>query len=501
MDDVLTCRGLSVAYPNGAQPLRDVSFAVRPGECFAVVGGSGAGKSTIARALMGLHLRGTRITGEVRLGAQDMTGASRAAWRGVRGRQVGFIAQNPWSGCDPLRPVRDHVAEAWRCHGLAVSWPDIAARLDRLDVAGAASRMAQAPHTWSGGMLQRASIAAAGALAPPLLIADEPTSALDADRAQSVLEALRAQGSAVLLISHDIGLVLRNADRVGVLHQGRLVEQGPPDVLQRAPKHAETRRLLAALAPLPPRRAAPTAAPLLRLDRVSARYDRGRVRALEAADLSIAAGQIVGLQGPSGCGKSTLLRIAMGIERPTGGRVWRAAALERPAAVLPVFQDPVGSLVPHWPIWRSVAEPLTAPGLPRLSRAARRDQALLGLAAVGLDGIDPDARPAELSVGQCQRVAIARATVARPALIVADEPTSALDSPSTWQVSRLLRDAAEAGTAVLIVSHDTAFLTRLADRVIGLQAGTKPSPHSQPQQVATQQVATEGVPGEVPVAV
>ncbi len=476
MQPVLTCKGLSVAYATGARPVRDISFSVAPGECFALVGGSGAGKSTIARALIGLHGRGTRIGGELWLGGRDMAGAGPEAWRGVRGRQIGFIAQNPWSGCDPLRPVRDHVAEAWRCHALPASWTEIAARLDRLGVAGAATRMAQAPHTWSGGMLQRASIAAAGALAPPLVIADEPSSALDADRAQSVLDVLRALGSAVLLISHDIGLVLRNADRIGILHDGRLIEQGTPDTLRRNPQHAQTRRLLAALDPMPPRRTAPLPTPLLRLDGISASYDRGRVRALEATHLGIAAGEIVGLQGPSGCGKSTLLRIAMGVERPAGGRIWRAAALDRPAAVLPVFQDPVASLVPHWPIWRSVAEPLSAPHLPRLSRGARRERALSALATVGLHGIDPEARPAELSVGQCQRAAIARATLARPALIVADEPTSALDGPSSWQVGRLLREAADAGTAVLVVSHDTAFLTRLADRVIAMAPGRTLTP-------------------------
>lgn len=320
-------------------------------------------------------------------------------------------------------------------------------------------------------MLQRASIAAAGALVPPLLIADEPTSALDADRAQSVLETLKSLGSAVILISHDIGLVMKNADRVGILHGGRLVETGTPSALNSAPKHAETKRLLAALAPLPPRTADARSTPVLRMNNVSARYDRGRVAALARADLEVFAGQIVGVQGPSGCGKSTLLRLAMGIEAPTGGTIWRSEALGRPGAILPVFQDPVGSLVPHWPIWRSIAEPLTAPGRARPLRGQRRAQVDAALATVGLDMIDPEARPAELSIGQCQRVALARATIAKPAMIVADEPTSALDSPSTWLVSKLLRDAAEEGTAILVVSHDSGFLERLADHVIGMDAG------------------------------
>jgi peptide/nickel transport system ATP-binding protein len=234
--------------------------------------------------------------------------------------------------------------------------------------------------------------------------------------------------------------------------------------------------LLSSLAPLPERKTPAEGQPLLRLQKVSVRYARGRVTALAETDLDVRAGEIVGLQGPSGCGKSTLLRLAMGIEPPTSGTVWRAKALMRPGAVLPVFQDPVGSLVPHWPIWRSIAEPLTAPGRPLLSRGARRARVEAALAQVGLGEIDPEARPSELSVGQCQRVALARATVAKPDLIVADEPTSALDSQSTWRVSALLREAAEHGAAVLVVSHDSVFLERLADRTVRMDAGRTVGP-------------------------
>ncbi|MEM8974642.1 MAG: ATP-binding cassette domain-containing protein, partial [Pseudomonadota bacterium] len=386
------------------------------------------------------------------------------------------VAQNPWESCDPLRPVRDHVAEAWRCQDLSTSWSEIAERLSGLGVSEAEARMRQHPHTWSGGMLQRASIAAAGALTPPILIADEPTSALDANRAQSVLAALRSLGAAVVLISHDIGLVLRNAERVGILHGGRLVEQSSPTALMALADHPETRRLLAALGTLPVRKPATKAAPVLRIKGVSASYNKGRTVALRSADLSVRSGDIIGIQGPSGCGKSTLLRIAMGIERPTSGTIWRADSLDSRGTILPVFQDPVGSLAPHWPIWRSVVEPLTVPGQRRLSRDQKRSIVAEALARVGLGEIDPEARPSELSVGQCQRVALARATISEPALIVADEPTSALDSPSTWLVSKLLRDAADRGAAVLVVSHDGTFLDRLVDRVVRMEAGRTLTP-------------------------
>ncbi|MEM9249440.1 MAG: ATP-binding cassette domain-containing protein [Pseudomonadota bacterium] len=471
MGAVLSCEDLTVSYPNGAVPVRGVSFSLAAGACFALVGGSGAGKSTLARALSGLHRRSTRVSGRLMLDGTDMSAATAAQWRAARGRRIGFVAQNPWASCDPLRQVRDHVAEAWRCHGCEIGWHDIATRLEGLGVAQAGERMGQYPHAWSGGMLQRASIAAAGAHGPPILIADEPTSALDADRAQSVLEVLRSLGAAVVLISHDIGLVLRNADRVGVLHNGRLVEEGSPAMLTRAPVHAETQRLLSALAPLPPRARPRQERPLLRLSNVSVCYAKGRVTALAGANLEIAAGQIVGVQGPSGCGKSTLLRVAMGIEPPSSGQLWRDKALGGAGAILPVFQDPVSSLVPHWSILRSLCEPLTVPGRPRLPRARRLARARAALAQVGLGAMDPHARPFELSHGQCQRVALARAILAEPAMIVADEPTSALDSPSTWRVSQVLRAAADRGTAVLIVSHDTAFLERLADRVVTLEAG------------------------------
>ena len=382
MEAVLKCEDLTISYASGATPVHGVSFTLKPGECFALVGRSGAGKSTIAKALAGLHRRGTSVSGSLLINGRAMGDASVRDWRAVRGKQIGFVAQNPWESCDPLRPVRDHVAEAWRCQRLSTSWSEVAERLSGLGVSEAEARMRQHPHTWSGGMLQRASIAAAGALTPPILIADEPTSALDADRAQSVLAALRSLGATVVLISHDVGLVLRNADRVGILHGGRLVEQGSPTTLKAQAQHPETRHLLAALGTLPARKRVTNVSPILRMEGVRASYDKGRTVALRSADLSIRSGDIIGIQGPSGCGKSTLLRHAMGIERPTSGTMWRADSLNRPGAILPVFQDPVGSLVPHWPIWRSVVEPLTVPGQRRLSRDQKRSIVTEALARV-----------------------------------------------------------------------------------------------------------------------
>jgi len=468
MIPVLQCERLSVRYPDGTIPIRDVSFSVAKGECFALVGGSGAGKSTIARALLGMHGRKTKISGTLTIGEQNMAQANASEWRQKRGRDIGFVAQNPWDSCDPLRVVGDHVAEAWRSHGLSVDWTTIAQRLDTLDIPEATDKMRRHPHTWSGGMLQRASIAAASALSPPVLVADEPTSALDADRAQKVLDALRAVGVAVVLISHDIELVLRNADRIGVLHDGHLVETGTPSTLRKYAQHPQTKRLLGALSPFPKRQSPTKHDTILKLTDVSVQYERGKIQALAPTSIEISAGEIVGVQGPSGCGKSTLLRLVMGLETPSSGQVWRADMLKRAGSVLPIFQDPIGSLVPHWPIWRSIAEPLRGQGMPKISSEDCRQKAIAALHSVGLGQIDPLARPSELSVGQCQRIAIARAMITQPKLIVADEPTSALDSISVQKVGALLSAASDRGAAVPIVCHDRGFLERIADRVVTL---------------------------------
>lgn len=463
---LLACENLAIRYPDGSTPVQGASFFIGQGECFALVGSSGSGKSSIARSLLGLHGPGTTLEGQLTLGTRNLLRLDKAGWRAIRGREIGYVGQNPWSACDPLRPVRDHVEQAWRCHGLGVPEGTVEGRLCALGVPDAASRIALAPHTWSGGMLQRASIAAAQALEPSLIVADEPTSALDPDRALAVLEALKGRG-AILLISHDIALVMRTADRIGILHEGRIVETGTPEQLRHAPTHHHTRLLLSATDPLP-RRPSASRGTLFQAEGIGKDY--GGLRAVPPIDLEIGAGEIVGIQGPSGCGKSTLLRLVMGLEAPSCGQMLRDPALSRPGGIMPVFQDPVSSLVPHWPIWRSIAEPLIARHRRRLPGAERRARAKAALAQVGLGNIDPEARPTELSVGQCQRASLARAILAEPALIAADEPSSALDSVSAAGIARLLRGTADAGTAILLVSHDSAFLGRIADRVLDMRS-------------------------------
>lgn len=241
----LAVEGLSVRYPAGALAVREVSFGVRPGELVAVVGESGCGKSTIAKAVLGGLPRGTAVTGGIRLDGVELTRATPAQWRELRGRRVGYVSQDPFGAMDPLWRIGSNVAEAWRVKGVAPKAGQVAAALAAVGIRQAARRMRQHPHEWSGGMLQRAGIAASGAWRPDLVIADEPTAALDADLADAIVDRLRQTAGAVLLISHDLALVGRHADWVLVMYGGRVVEAGAEAL--RRPRHPYTAGLLAAI--------------------------------------------------------------------------------------------------------------------------------------------------------------------------------------------------------------------------------------------------------------
>jgi len=594
---LLNCQDLSVTYTNGIQAVRRVSFTLDAGEVLALVGESGCGKTTIARAILGLLPASAQLCGSIRLEGVELVGADEHLLQRVRGRQIGFVVQDPFEACNPLTTIFAHVAEAWRAHGARPRFVTIAERLTQLNIVGAAQTMQQYPHQWSGGMLQRATIAAAAAHQPPLLIADEPTSALDADRADVTLQALKASGAALLVVSHDIGVVARHADRIAVCYAGQIVEIGATQQVLNQPRHPYTVGLLSALPrdagtlpkPLPgapplligpltgcafakrcrhvrdschqvtpplvdgvacpvmatasaivhpadaggtrPATNLPVAAfdvwdvehwqvepsqeplpnpavrhlvgkralPVAEMVAVSKSYGRGpgAVQAVAQVDLQVRPGEIVGISGPSGCGKSTLLRLLGTVEAPSHGALYLAqqlvaqggkGVLQRPPGgfVMPIFQDPVGSLDRRWPIWRTIVEPLTAPHRPPLPIATRRSLAQARLAEVGLANLDPEARPGELSVGQCQRIAIARALAAEPALLIADEPTSALDASVSAAVLHLLAAVARRGTAIVIVSHDQALLTSLCDRVLTMANGRLGTDHSPSQSDSNQ---------------
>ncbi|HVI36167.1 MAG TPA: ATP-binding cassette domain-containing protein, partial [Gaiellales bacterium] len=377
---LLRIRGLTVRYSSGPAVLDGLDLDIGAGECLALVGESGCGKTTLARAILGLLPRHATVTGTVELLGNDIGHAPAKGRRALLGTHLGYVAQDPYAACDPIRTVRHHIEEAWRAHGAAVPPGVVEQRMSALSIDAAATRLGDRPHQWSGGMLQRASISAATVHDPELVLADEPTSALDAELADGVLHAVRRASRSLLLISHDLRLVENHADRIAVLRDGRIVETGRTGSIITTPRHEYTSQLRTAADSIrsAPRPAAdsyrPSATPpVVTIDRVSVSYRSGTaaIQALHDASLTVHAGEIVGIAGPSGAGKSTLLRIASGIEPPESGTVTFAGgqASAPRGYVMPVFQDPVASLDRRWPIWRSITEPATVTA--RLSRPER----------------------------------------------------------------------------------------------------------------------------------
>ena len=244
----LVVEDLCVTYDGDRRAVRGIDLKVDNGRCVALVGESGSGKSSVAHAILGLLPRGARATGSVRLGGDEVLGLSERALRRVRGVRVGLVAQDPMRSFDQMVSVRRSVEEAWRVHGRVPAVGEVDQALGALGIVNPARMTRRRPHEWSGGMLQRAAIVAAAAHRPALLVADEPTSALDADRADSVLEALRATGSGVLLISHDLDLVSRHSDEIAVMYSGRIVERRSADEVLQRPLHPYSAALLAASA-------------------------------------------------------------------------------------------------------------------------------------------------------------------------------------------------------------------------------------------------------------
>jgi peptide/nickel transport system ATP-binding protein len=474
---VLRIRDLTVRYGTGPVVLSGIDLDVHEGECLALVGESGCGKTTLARTILGILPKHATVTGTIELLGQDITHLPFKQRRAVLGAHLGYVAQDPYAACDPLRTVRHHINEASIAHRLPVDDSAIDTRVTALDIPDAATRLKDRPNQWSGGMLQRASICAATIHDPELVVADEPTSALDADLADGVLHTIRRASRSVLLISHDLRLVESHAETIAVLHEGRIVETETTTTLIAAPTHDYSRQLLTAAdtirTSIPSDRRDATGSDVVTINDVAVTYRSGSrdIHALSHASLTVAAGEIVGIAGPSGSGKSTLLRIASGIEVPDSGTVRFANGQPAPPRgyVMPIFQDPVASLDRRWPIWRSITEPLTT--TMRLTKAERITRARDALDRVRLEHIDPHRLPGQLSVGQCQRVAIARALIARPRLIVADEPTASLDVTTAAEILDLLRSVREDGVAIAMVSHDETLLAALADRVVRVHAG------------------------------
>ncbi|MEV5889121.1 ABC transporter ATP-binding protein [Nonomuraea fuscirosea] len=480
-DCALRIESLSVRYPNGFEALRDISFSVPADASAGLVGASGSGKSTLIRAILGLLPAGTHVSGEITVGGHDVLHTDETTMRTWRGRLIGYVGQDPFAACDPLRSVRHHIEEAWHVHRLRPPAEAVSAGLSSLGVADPDRRAGQRPHQWSGGMLQRATTVAAAAHRPLITLADEPTSALDAELADGSLTLLRKSCRCLLLVSHDLASVARHTDHIVVLDRGRVAEAGEAGALLSSPRSTVTNSLLDAANPRPLQRPPVSGPAAVELRSVSKAYE-DRMPVIAGTDLTLHRHEIVGVVGPSGSGKSTLLRLLSGQERPDSGGVlaegkplWSGNSqgsprLPRRGWIMPVFQDPVTSLDPRWPLWRTITEPLVLRG-ERLGRLQRQERARTALDTVGLGHVDITRRPGSLSVGECQRVAIVRAVIAGPGVIVADEPTASLDAEAAANVAALLRRLADEGAAVLVVSHDERRLRSYADRVLRLHQG------------------------------
>ena len=505
-DKTLIVEGLSIRFGDHSV-VRDLSFTLVPGKTLALVGESGSGKSVTARSLIGLAGAGAQISARtLRYGEHDLLTLSERQWRRLRGQSIGFVLQDALVSLDPLRPVGKEILEVLTTHrwGTAASRPQrVQALLERVGVPEPALRARQRPDQLSGGLRQRALIASALALDPSLVIADEPTTALDATvQAQilEVLQAIKARGDSLLIISHDLAVVAQLADEVLVLRHGEVVEQGPIDQVLRNPSHPYTQALLDAVpgehergTRLSPGRgdAAQARASqgelLLQAQGLGKRYtgpDRQVRQVVNDVSFELRAGQTLGIVGESGSGKTTAARIALGLLTPDAGTVtfagqpWNGSAQApvsesqrrlRRRDISVIYQDPLSSFDPRWNVGQILADALDVAGIAPQEQAARVSRLL---DQVRLPAALASRRPLQLSGGQRQRVAIARAIASNPKVIVCDEPVSALDVSVQAQVLDLLADLqAELGVAYLFISHDLGVIRHVSDHVLVMRHG------------------------------
>lgn len=460
-------RGLRIEI-DGRAVVDGVDLDVAPGECVAIVGESGAGKSLTARALLGMLPAGAHMaTDDLRIDGVEASGLSESSWRSLRGRRIALISQDALAALDPLRRIGREVAEPMEIHRLHPGRrkEQVVRLLASVALPEPERRARSRPHELSGGMRQRALIASALAADPAVLVADEATTALDATVQARILALLRSiadDGRAVLFISHDFAAVRQVADRVLVMREGRIVEHGTVAEVMASPHEEYTRALVEASAPRPRTPRSEAGEVLLQVRDASKRFERP---AVVGASFRLESGRTLGIVGESGSGKTTLARMLIGVERPDSGAIEWASAQR----VQLVHQNPLGAFDPRWTIGRSIAEALQAAGARRGDRSAA--VAAL-LAEVGLDAELGRRRPRQLSGGQLQRAAIARALAADPQVLVLDEPVSALDPTVRARVLDLLaRLQIERGLTVVFVSHDLAVIAAVCDDVLVMRDG------------------------------
>jgi peptide/nickel transport system ATP-binding protein len=492
---------LEIEFPSIRPAVNGISLTVEEGEVVALVGESGSGKSMTARAILGLLPRGAKADGSIRLRGREILGVPDDELDNVRGVDVAMVFQEPQTALNPVRTVGWQIIEALRAHS-RISKPAATARavelLTEVEIPEPQRRIGYYPHQLSGGQKQRVVLALALANHPALLLADEPTTALDVTVQKEILALLRRlrdrTGTAILLITHNMGVVAEMADRVVVLRNGDVVETAETASLFHSPEHAYTRQLLDAVLKLPePSDGIHIAADAdesrlagaaLAFDDVSivypGRHGQPAFPAVSHVSLGVAPAEILGLVGESGSGKTTLGRAAAGLVPVSGGEVRvegenlarisasRLRQIRRDLAF--VHQDPAASLDPLFTVGQSIREPLD---IHRAGDRRTRDQRVSDLLdAVRLPGSFATRLPRELSGGQRQRVALARALAMRPGLLIADEPTSALDVSVQAEILELFSELQrEFGFACLFISHDLAVVHEISDRVAVLREG------------------------------
>ncbi|MEG9248909.1 ABC transporter ATP-binding protein [Arthrobacter sp. Soc17.1.1.1] len=512
---LLELRDLAITFTtsNGDVPaVRNAHLTVMPGETVAIVGESGSGKSTTALAAIGLLPGNGRVSnGSIIFDGEDITHASEKRIIELRGSSIGMVPQDPMSNLNPVWKIGFQVRETLRANGLPSGPQDVAKVLSEAGLPDAASRANQYPHEFSGGMRQRALIAIGLSCRPRLLIADEPTSALDVTVQRQILDHLDTMteelGTAVLLITHDLGLAAERAHKVIVMYKGQVVEAGPALELLTNPRHPYTQKLVASAPSIASRRIesakkagvetedllAPAVAKGPSLDRVIEVEDLTKVfkirgswgkstdfTAVDKVSFSIARGTTTAVVGESGSGKSTVAKMVLGLEGATSGSIrfdgvdittlGRKEMFDFRRRVQPIFQDPYGSLDPMYNIYRTIEEPLRVHGVGDAKSREKKVRELLD--QVALPSSMMQRFPNELSGGQRQRVAIARALALDPEVVICDEAVSALDVLVQAQILNLLADLqSDLGLSYLFITHDLAVVRQIADHVAVMEKG------------------------------
>ncbi len=498
---LLCVRNLAVDFRQAGKvthAVRGVSFDIARGETLAIVGESGSGKSVTALSILKLlpYPAAEHPSGQILFNGRNLLDEDDRDLRRVRGNDITMVFQEPMTSLNPLHTVERQIGEILKIHqGLS----DTATRkrvielLTQVGIPDPETRLQSYPHQLSGGQRQRVMIAMALANDPDLLIADEPTTALDVTVQAQILKLLkelqRRHGMAILLITHDLGIVRKVADRVCVMTNGEIVEQGPTERIFTDPQHPYTRHLLAAEPKGEPPESDPSAPVIMAGDDIKVwfpikrglfRRVVGHIKAVDGIDVRVREGQTLGIVGESGSGKTTLGLALLRMIASEGRIVCLGQEIDRYSfarmrklrdRMQIVFQDPYGSLSPRMSIADIVGEGLKVHA-PELSYRQRRQRVAEALADVGLDAATMDRYPHEFSGGQRQRIAIARALVLKPKFVMLDEPTSALDMSVQAQIVDLLRDLQRRyGLAYLFISHDLKVVRALANDVIVLRAG------------------------------